>query len=365
MTIGGNMAEVKDFKCPSCGSSVTFDSDSQHMKCSHCGTEIEMDAFKEYNEALEKISNVDQSIEWETSGEQWTEADNMRTYRCQSCGGEIVTGQDAVATSCPYCDNPVVLIGNVSGDLKPDWVIPFKKDMGQAKEALKKHYKGKWLLPANFQEENRLDEIKGVYVPFWLFNCETDAMINYRCTKVATWSDSEYNYTKTSYFLVLRGGHVGFVDVPVDGSSKMPDDIMESIEPFNMEESTTFNPGFLSGYMADKYDVTKEDSIDRANQRIKNSTYAIFKDTVRGYATVRTEESSIQLAEGKVSYALMPVWMISTKHEEKQYLFAMNGQSGKLIGDLPVDRKKASVFFAACWLVFSVVLYFILSAVLR
>lgn len=177
-----------------------------------------------------------------------------------------------------------------------------------------------------------------MYVPFWLFEASADANITYRATRVRSWSDSTYNYTETSYFALYRAGSLEFERVPVDGSSKMADDLMESIEPFDFRDAVDFQTAYLSGYLADRYDVTAEQSVDRANERIKRSTENTFRNTVRGYTTVEVQNSSIRLANGKAKYALYPVWVLNTTWRGEKFLFAMNGQTGKFVGNLPVDK---------------------------
>ncbi len=336
-----------EYKCPACGGAIEFDPTVQKMKCPYCDSEFEMELLKALDEE-DKNAQPDK-MEWETSaGSEWQngEADNIKTYICQSCGGEIIADENTSATSCPYCDNPVVISGHVKGDLKPDFVIPFKVTKEQAKSALKNHIKGKKFLPKSFKQENHIDEIKGIYVPFWLFDAKANASINYKATKVSHWSDSKYNYTKTSTYRVRRGGHVGFEHVPVDGSSKMADELMESIEPFAFGGAVDFQTAYLAGYLADRYDVSPENSITRANERIKTSTEELFRSTVHGYNSVITENSSIQLENGVAKYALYPVWLLNTTWDGKKYTFAMNGQTGKFVGDLPVDKKAfwANVF---------------------
>ena len=234
------------------------------------------------------------------------------------------------------------MMGQFSGSLKPDLIIPFKLDKKAAKEGLMKHLAGKRLLPKIFKDQNHIDEIKGVYVPFWLFDTDVDAKVRYKATKVRTWSDSDYNYTQTSHYMVHRGGSVGFEYVPVDGSTKMADDLMESIEPFNCGEAVDFQTAYLAGYLADKYDVTEEESIDRANERVKKSTEQAFAETVIGYDTVAAENTSVQFHGGKAKYALYPVWLLNTTWNGNKYTFAMNGQTGKFVGDLPVDKAAAT-----------------------
>ena len=325
------MAAIKEYKCPCCGGAVEFDSKIQKIKCPYCDTEFDTEAFTAHEEEVQNAKPDE--MDWE-QGEEST----LRSYVCNSCGGEIVCDENTAATSCPYCGNPVVMMGQVSGALKPDYVIPFKIDKKAAKEALQRHYKGKKLLPKIFKKENHIDEIKGVYVPFWLFDADADADVRYKATRVRTWSDSDYDYTETSYYSIGRSGDIGFDRVPVDGSSKMPDDLMESIEPFKFEDAVDFKTAYLAGYLADKYDVTAEQSIDRANERIKRSTEDAFASTVKGYHSVTTENSSIRLHNGKAKYALYPVWLLNTTWKGKKYLFAMNGQTGKFVGDLPVDN---------------------------
>ena len=342
------MANLQEFKCPCCGGAVEFNSKLQKMKCPYCDTEYDMETVKEVmNEETEEASD---QMEWNTTaGSAWQngEAGDLVSYICKSCGGEIVCDRTTAATACPYCDNPVVMQEHFAGMLRPDCVIPFKLDKKAAKEAYQNHLKGKVLLPGAFKDKNHIDEIKGVYVPFWLFDAEAEAKVRYRATRVRTWSDSNYEYTETRYYRVLREGNLGFEHVPVDGSTKMADDLMESIEPFDFSEAVDFQTAYLSGFLADRYDVDAEQSIERANERIKKSTESAFADTVHGYSSVIPEVSSVHLSEGRSKYALYPVWLLNTTYQNEKYTFAMNGQTGKFVGNLPVDKKKYWFFFGA------------------
>ena len=336
------MQTLQEYKCPCCGGAIAFDSTLQKMKCPYCDTEFDMETLASYDAGL---NGEQDSMEWETSaGTQWQEgeADGLRTYVCKSCGGEIVGDENTAATSCPFCGNPVVMMGQFSGALKPDLVIPFKLDKNAAKAGLMQHLSGKRLLPKIFKDQNHIDEIKGIYVPFWLFDTDADAQVRYRTTKVRVWSDSKYDYTDTSHFLVNRSGSVSFGRIPVDGSTKMPDDLMESIEPFHFSAAVDFQTAYLAGYLADKYDVDAEQSLERADERVKRSTEEVFASTVHGYQTVVTESSNIRLHGGKAKYALYPVWILNTTWQGKKYTFAMNGQTGKFVGDLPVDKSAAA-----------------------
>ncbi len=336
------MAQLLEYKCPCCGGVVEFDSATQQMKCPYCDTVFDVAAMADMDSALNQAPTDE--MNWDASNaETWQEGEDehMRVYVCQSCGGEIIAEDVTGAMHCPYCDNPIVMTGSFAGDLKPEYVIPFKLDKEAAKKALLEHMSGKKLLPKLFKDENHLDEIKGIYIPFWLFDADAEANMGYRATRVRVWNDARFTYEETQYYRVLRSGTIGFDHIPVDASTKMPDDLMDSLEPYDFSEAVDFQTAYLSGYLADRYDVTAEDSMERANTRIKSSASSAIARTVQGYATVTPQENNIRLVNGKSHYTLLPVWLLNTTWEGKKYTFAMNGQTGKFIGDMPVDQKAA------------------------
>ncbi len=342
------MSELLEYKCPNCSGSVAFDSGIQKLKCPFCDAEFDIDELKALNEELNGETAED--MKWESAGTEFSENEQsgLKSYVCGSCGGEIVTDDTTLASSCPFCGNAVVMKENMKGILKPDYVIPFKLDKEAAKAGFFEHLKGKRLLPKLFKTEAHINEIKGIYVPFWLFDADTDASVRFRATRVTKWSDSRYIYTKTSHYSLFRSGGVAFLRVPVDGSLKMPDDLMESLEPFSFDGALDFNSAYLAGYFADKYDVDPEDCMLRANQRIKKSVEDIFFETVGpGFASVRLDNSNVALKNGSSAYALYPVWLLNTTYNDKKYVFAMNGQTGKFVGNLPINKKAAALWGSA------------------
>jgi len=339
------MAVLQEYKCPCCGGAIGFDSGIQKMKCPYCDTEFEMEALAAYDSELN--NEQEDALQWDhASTESWQDGDNIRSFVCKSCGGEIIGDENTAATACPYCGNPVVMMDRFTGALKPNCVIPFQLDKNAAIAALKKHYEDKRLLPKVFKDENHLQEIQGIYVPVWLFDAQADADVRYKATQVRNWSDSRYDYTQTSYFALARSGRLSFSCIPVDGSTKMDDAMMEAIEPYDISQAVDFQTAYLAGYLADKYDVDAEESITRANERIKKSTEDAFAATAMGYTSVIPEFSSVRLSQGQTRYALYPVWLLNTKWNGKQYTFAMNGQTGKLVGDLPMDQAAYHKWFS-------------------
>ncbi|MCL2318651.1 MAG: hypothetical protein FWC45_01095, partial [Treponema sp.] len=332
--------EIKEYKCPNCGGAVKFDSSSQKMKCPFCGTEFEVSALEEYQKDLQTMAKDRFGWAGDTEADkEWkdTEIDDLAGNSCPSCGAELIGDKNTAATVCPCCGNNQIVSRRLTGLLKPDFVIPFKLDKKAAVEALKNFCKGKRLLPKFFIQENHIGSIQGMYVPFWLFDAKAQGNVRYRATKMAAWSDNSYDYTKTDHYSIVRDGSITFEKIPVDGSEKMDDSYMDSIEPFDYTQLKDFEKPYLAGYLAEKYDVDAGKSKERANQRIKTTVESEFAKSIVGFTSVTPESSSIQVEDGKVWYSLFPVWILNTKYRKENFVFMMNGQSGLLAGRLPVD----------------------------
>lgn len=365
--------QVTNYQCPACTGPLHYSAKSGKLACDYCGSsfdvaeiealyarkEAEAAAAKQAADAKAEAAQAakDEAAEaaaasggWDTSdlSRDWgAEADGLRVYSCPSCGAELICDQSTAATACPYCGNPAIVPGQFSGALRPDSILPFRLSKGDAVQALRAHYKGKPFLPRSFTSANHIEQIQGVYVPFWLFDGGAEGAASYRASNTNVFETGDYEITETRHYHVVRAGSLAFEKIPVDASSKMPDDHMDSIEPFDYAQLRPFSTAYLPGYLADKYDVTIDDSRDRADTRCRETLAQALRDTVTGYGACVTEREDIALRRGKVHYALLPVWMLSTKWRGQDFLFAMNGQTGKLVGDLPTDRGRFWGMFAA------------------
>lgn len=353
------MAEqTTNYQCPSCTGPLHFTGASGKLECDYCGASFdvaEIEAIYKNNE--EEKESFSAQGEWDTSdfSEDWGgEAEGMKAYSCPSCGAELICDESTAATSCPYCGNPTVVPGQFAGTLKPDFVIPFKIDKKEAIAALKQHYKGKIFLPKNFTQENHIQEIKGVYVPFWMFDGTASGSARYEGTRSRVYKEGNEEVTETRHFSIYRSGSMDFEKIPVDASSKMPDNHMDSIEPYNYSELKPFSIGYLPGFLADKFDVPVEQCRERADQRCEKTLDTALRNTVEPYDTCVRVGGHTELRRGTVHYALLPVWMLSTKWNGKNYLFAMNGQTGKLVGDLPMSKGRFWGLFASLFVPLSI-----------
>ena len=361
-------SQVTNYQCPNCMAGLRFDGAAGQLACDSCDNRFDVALVEQlYADKAQSAASAGVEPQWDinmTNSFDEQESSYMRGYSCPSCAAEIMCEYSTAATSCPYCGNPTVIPGQFDAQLRPDFVIPFRLDKKTAVDALLKYYKGKKFLPKHFSDANHVEDIKGIYVPFWLYDGDTYAYMRFHATKSHSFRQGDYRITETDHYRVTREGNVAFQKVPVDASSKMPDAHMDSIEPFDYNDLRPFAMGYLPGFLADKYDEDAEFCSKRANERIVNSTEDVMRSTIIGYTSVTREYSNINLNKGDVRYALMPVWLLSTKWKDKNFLFAMNGQTGKLIGDLPVAKGKffgwffalaapiAAVFIAAYYLFF-------------
>lgn len=340
--------DIRNYKCPACTGPLMFSGAMGRLECEYCGGTYDIYEFENLNgdgAQTAAQTEAEESAETETP-DNWDD-ENVRVYICSSCGAELICDVNTAATNCPYCGNSNIMSGQLSGAMKPDLVLPFQLKKENAVAALNNYYKGKRFLPDAFAAKNHIEEIKGVYVPFWLFDGAADVKMSYHATRSHSRVSGDYEIINTEHYIVRREGVVNFSRIPVDASTKMPDDYMEAIEPFHYQEMKRFKTAYLAGYMADKYDVSAEESEPRANRRAETTAENVIAGTVSGYSTRIPTGKSIDIHNNKAKYVLLPVWLLSTNWKGQRYLFAINGQTGKLVGDLPIDKVKYLKTFAA------------------
>ena len=341
--------ESVNYQCPACGGPLRYDGGKGKLVCDHCDSEFEVAQI----EAM--FATAEAKAEERAAGASAQTLDGG--YVCASCGAQLMTDGTVAVSRCPYCGNQTMQAATFTGDFKPDLVIPFKLDHKAAVAALDEHYKGKILLPREFKTGNHIDEVQGVYVPFWLYDTEAAGSAVFEATRSRTHYEGDDEVIETDHFTVERDGTMSFARVPVDGSTKMPDAHMDAIEPYDYEALVPVSVAYMPGFVANRYDEDAEACRDRAQKRVDSSVEQALRASVEGYDTVSCESCDVEKKWADPVYALMPVWMLGTTWEGQQFLFAMNGQTGRLVGDLPVDKKKRALiglgvfaaFFAACF----------------
>lgn len=351
------MNNTLDHKCPKCNAVLKFNPHGQNWKCEYCRSEFSLNELLEYEEKANKVLDEKQANVENING--------MDVYICNNCGAQIIADENTSTTSCVYCKNTAILKNKLQGEFNPKYVIPFRHTKEDAINAFKKLGKGKILMPKAFNDLKNINEMSGIYIPFWLYNYDADGTIEANCNRITTWTSGNYRYTKTDTYLATRSGKMSFENIPVDGSKRFENDIMNSIEPFDYKDLKNFNYSYLSGFLSEKYDVTKEEAEEDAKSRAKSSFVDEIKKDIKGYNTVLVKSQNINLNNPQNSYVLLPVWMLNIKYKDKIYTFAMNGQTGKLIGNIPIDKKKAILLWIIMFVAISGLIFLILYLKVR
>lgn len=318
---------VVEYKCPNCGSGMNFDSASGMLSCPSCGRQDKIDDSSD--PLLVQTFEEGEAVE----------------YHCNSCGADIITEPETSATTCSFCGSAVVLADRLSGQLAPSKVIPFAISKQQAEQAFRKWCRGGLLTPRGFMTANRIKGITGIYVPFWLYELNNEIEVQGHGTKVRTYTRGEYRYTETQHYEVYRKIRLNYNKVPVDASEKMSDELMDRLEPFPYGQLKTFNSPYLAGYIAEKYSYDDKQLFPRVKDKIAPFINSYIQSTVGGYATVTYSRKDIDTRLRHADYALLPVWMVYYDYNKKGYTFAMNGQTGKVVGKPPISMGKVAAWF--------------------
>lgn len=335
------------YKCINCGGPLAFNAESQNWTCDYCLSEFTEQEVRDFisNEEAKKSENLSdqEREEIKVLDEEYNE--KATGYSCKSCGAEIVTDEVTAATFCYYCHNPTIIPRALEGDYRPEKVIPFKINKEKAKELFIQWCKKKPLLSKWFTATSQLEKLSGIYVPFWLFNYDTTGKVDMDATKVRTYTRGDTRYTETKFYEVIREGEASFRKVPADGSKKMDDELMSILEPYNYNDLKEFSMSYLSGYFAEKYDMDQNDVYPRVSKLIREYTTSLLRDTATGYSSVRVKNARINFHNVEAMYVLLPVWMFTYQYKGKRYIFAMNGQTGKIAGNLPISIPRAASWF--------------------
>ena len=331
---------VLDNDCPTCGASLKYNPKTQSWLCEFCRVNYTLDELKKHNNASSEDNNKDVIQDKE----------NLTIYKCGNCGAEIVADETTSATFCVYCRSTAILKSKLSGEFKPDYIIPFKVDKKKPESEFANLSKGRIFTPKYFTDPTNIEKIRGIYIPFWLYDINVSGSMDFSAQTVRGWTSGNTHYTETSYYDVFRTASMDYIKVPVDGSTRFENDIMNSIEPFDYNEMTDYNHAYLSGFLAEKYNVSADEAYKDADARSMTSTRNEITSTLSHYTSKKVKKDTLVSKMLEKKYVLLPVWMVNVRYGNKSYIFAMNGQSGKFIGNIPIDKKKVFIFVILVYL---------------
>lgn len=348
---------VVTYKCPNCGAAMEFDGQSGKLSCASCGTQLtpeELAALKAEEPAAAESEGEEGVPEDEsplgedtyTSMEQEEEVTvQVQLYHCPSCGAELMTDEHTAAVVCSFCGNPGLIADRMSGVRRPKSVLPFRITREQAVERFLQWTKHGLLTPTDFTSKNTLDKITGMYVPYWLYDYHVSVDMRARATRIHTTRRGDMEYTYTDHYRVYRNVDMDFDRIPVDASERMDDQVMASLEPFHYNELKDFDMAYLSGYLAEKYNFSSDKLQGQAKNRAREAALGITRSTIDHYHTVNIVDQRVRFRERNVDYVMLPVWVLNYHYKGKDYAFTLNGQTGKLNGQLPISKAKAGKWF--------------------
>jgi DNA-directed RNA polymerase subunit RPC12/RpoP len=348
---------VVQYKCPNCGADMAFDSTTGMLHCDSCGRNDNIESMPKQNEAAndQNTTNNNTTSSSSFSGHEGfnkedTESllfneNEVNLYHCKNCGAELITDKDTTATTCSFCGAGIVLGDRLTGSKAPAKVIPFSINKQQAQEAFRKWCKKGLLTPKGFMTANRIKSITGLYVPFWLYDLNGRGEVEAECTKVRKYTQGDYIYTETKHFRVYRKVDLNYLKVPVDASEKMNDNLMDKLEPYQYTNLKDFNMPYLAGYIAEKYNYDDKELFPRVQSRVSGYVDSYIHSTISGYDTTRFTYKDIHVQEKHADYVLLPVWMVCYDYKQSEHTFAMNGQTGKIVGTPPLSKGKIAAWF--------------------
>ena len=339
------------YKCPNCDGPLKFDPDKQLFTCEYCLGEFppaqvqQMNRQKEQHETYdEREMKHSEQVRQEAKAQGIDDSDEYPvSYTCPSCGAEVVTTSTTAATTCFYCYNPIVLGSRLSGEFNPDRVVPFELSKEKAVDRFLAMCGKRWFLPKGFTGKSQVEKLNGVYFPYWFADEQKSAVLTATGKKIRTWRSGNKEYTETRIFHVVRGGDVIINNVFERALKNESRDMLQSVHPYDMKKAQPFAMSYLSGFQAEKRDLDKKDVEPVIEQKMHQYAEQALKNTMEGYDVIETDSFNERTDLSAYTYNLLPVWMMTYKYNGEIIPFAINGQTGKAYGQLPVAAGKLAI----------------------
>ncbi len=329
------MSQTVTYKCLNCGASLVFDADTQRFDCDFC--------LSSFTEAELLESAASESTEREERDEQEFR-DSIDEYYCTSCGAQIIADKSTASDFCYYCHNPVVMASKVCGVFRPSKIIPFKISREEAAEQFTRYAKKRWFVPRGYLSLEHISKMSGVYYPFWVTDADTDSAMHAIGKRVRSWRSGNYRYTETKRYDVYRRGRIHFEDITTSALSTEDKAMLEGILPYPLEDYRDFSMPYLQGFVAKKRDIEREHISNEVKGRMNSYATTLLLRTAGGYTSVDPTGIDVAILTSHWEYSLMPVWILTYKKKKKTYVYAMNGSTGKIYGELPVSIPKLLLF---------------------
>jgi DNA-directed RNA polymerase subunit RPC12/RpoP len=324
------------FKCPSCGSNMSFDPVSDMLSCSYCGHKIAIDGkTNEKENDFFALSETDNS---------W--AADTKVVHCQNCGATTVVDINDIARVCPFCGSPSVETTSEAAGMKPTTVVPFKVSYDGALQDYRSWIKRRFYVPRAVKKNIPNPNLHGIYLPSWTYDADTFSSYNGQFgehyTVVVGSGKNRHTEIRTRYYFVNGTISNLFDDVLISSSTRLEQQKLDGIAPFNTNESMEYDRRYLVGFSAEHYTIDVKNGWIIAKRKIddsiKRSIINKYHPDVVSYLNVKTMYNKITY-----KYVLIPLWLCTYKYKSKEFGFMVNGESGKITGRYPISAGKVIV----------------------
>jgi len=316
-------------KCPNCNAELHYDIKSEKLKCDYCGSTFDSEQKLKINSAekVEEKTNVKKTVE-------------TKSYRCKYCGATLLTFDSTAATFCNYCGQESMLEDKLLKINEPDYIIPFKITKEQCLEIIKKKLSKNIIIPNYMKKNIVLDKVHAIYMPY--------AVYNFSKNGIATSSGKKFykrrgNYDYYKDYVVKTDIDVKIEGISYDLASKFYDQYSYAIAPFDFNEAIPFSANYISGFYANCKDVDYLIYSNEAYDKAKKYVNLQLKKR-KEYKTYGCINPNISLFRNEENIGMFPVYFLSFKNKEKICYAVINGQTGKIAIDLPIDVKKFILF---------------------
>lgn len=312
------------FACKNCGGNVVYDIASGQLACTYCHTLFDPYVYED------KTSDAEVEKDFEAT-----------IFTCPQCGGEILSTDDTAAGFCSFCGASTVLYSRIEKEHRPAYIIPFTKTKEDCKKAYGKLMKKSIFAPKELKDPKYIDGFRGIYMPYWTYYVEQKTPISI---------DAEKSHRSGDYIITVHSKLSGNLDayykgLSYDASSSFEDNLSETLAPYDVKHMKRFTPAFLSGFYADTADLPASVYQDDAMQlAYENSISAISSvPGFAGYTPTGTESqspASLGTTVKAADYSMFPVWFLSYRNKDRVAYATVNGQTGKVVADVPVSIGK-------------------------
>ncbi|MBR2036351.1 MAG: hypothetical protein IKJ16_07365 [Agathobacter sp.] len=327
---------MQNYNCKHCGAVLYWEPNAGCLKCNFCENIYQISDFEDQTVLEDEVK--EESLDENYVAQEVTE--DMVVYECKTCAGEVVVLNTTMATICPYCGEAISITSKSVGEFRPELLIPFTRDKKEIMETYKGYVSKSLLTPKEFKEQHTIEKIQGLFVPFYLHTMTNRARNGFQGEIVSSsriGNDKVMTHRLYDLSLDARGT---YKRIPTDASKRIDNALMDSVEPFQYEALEQYNPAYMAGFMAEQVDDSKEDMKTRACDRCSEAMQEKARNSFSKYQSLSEAGSSNFYEDYESEYVMLPVWMLHVGHKDKKYTFAVNGQSGKVVGHLPIDKAK-------------------------